>query len=122
MAGGDVALSAEAPVFSLMREAEAVIQAKREAKLAEDQARQMEALQQQQQQELKKNEAQQGGGVANPAGGAAEPLEDPTSGDLPPPGTGQGTPAPQGAPAPQKPVPGQKNPAKADPDEPTDEF
>jgi Flp pilus assembly protein TadD len=126
MAGGDVALSAEAPVFGLMREAESIIQAKKEAQLAEEQVKQMEALQQKQQQELKKNEAQQGGGVANPAGnpsgGAAEPLEDPTTGDLPPPGTGQGTPAPQGAPAPQKAAPGQKNPAKADPSEPTDEF
>ncbi|HYH99842.1 adventurous gliding motility TPR repeat lipoprotein GltE [Hyalangium sp.] len=126
MAGGDVALNAEAPVFGLMREAEAVIQAKKEAKLAEEQAKQMEALQQQQQQQLKKNEAAQGGGVANPAGGGAapnpaggtksEPLEDPTSGDLPPP-----DPSPS-APAPQKNPPGQKNPAKADPSEPTDEF
>lgn len=120
MAGGDVALSAEAPVFGLMREAESIIQAKKEAQLAEEQAKQMEALQQKQQQELKKNEAQQGGGVAKPAGGGGEPLEDPTTGDLLPPGTGQGTPAPQGAPAPQKAAPGQKNPAKADPNEPTD--
>jgi Flp pilus assembly protein TadD len=121
MAGDEVALSAEAPVFALMREAETIIQAKKEAKLAEDQAKQMEALQQQQQQQLKKNEGQQGAGSANPAGKAAEPLEDPTA-ELPPPGTGQGTPAPQSAPAPQKAAPGQKNPAKADPDEPSDEF
>jgi tetratricopeptide (TPR) repeat protein len=121
MAGDDVALSAEAPVFALMREAETIIQAKKEAKLAEDQAKQMETLQQQQQQQLKKNEGQPGAGSANPAGNAAEPLEDPTA-ELPPPGTGQGTPAPQSAPAPQKDAPGQKNPAKADPDEPTDEF
>jgi tetratricopeptide (TPR) repeat protein len=121
MAGDEVALSAEAPVFALMREAETIIQAKKEAKLAEDQAKQMEALQQQQQQQLKKNEGQPGAGSANPAGNAAEPLEDPTA-ELPPPGTGQGTPAPQSAPAPQKDAPGQKNPAKADPDEPSDEF
>ncbi|WP_224246231.1 adventurous gliding motility TPR repeat lipoprotein GltE [Hyalangium gracile] len=117
MAGGDVALSAEAPVFGLMREAEAVIQAKADAKRAEDQARQMEALQKQQQDELKKNEGKApppAGAAANPAAGAGEPLEDPT-GDLPSPGQEQGTPAPQNS-------PGQKNPAKVDPNEPTDEF
>jgi tetratricopeptide (TPR) repeat protein len=108
MAGGDVALNAEAPVFGLMREAEAVIQAKKEARLAEEQAKQMEALQQQQQQELKKNEAQQGGGAAKPVGTGSAPLEDPT--------------APVPTPAPQKAAPGQKNPAKADQSEPTDEF
>jgi hypothetical protein len=110
MAGGDVALSAEAPVFGLMREAEAVVQAKADAKRAEEQMKQMEALQKQQQDELKKNEGGQkpAGGAANPAG-AGTP-EDPT-GDLPPP---------DGAPA--KAAPGQKNPAKADPNEPTDEF
>jgi tetratricopeptide (TPR) repeat protein len=122
IAGGDVALSAEAPVFGLMREAETIIQAKKEAQVAEEQAKQMEALQQKQQQELKKNEAQQGGGMAKPAGGAVGSLEDPTTGDLPPPGTGQGSPARQSAPAPQNVAPGQKNPAQADPDEPTDEF
>jgi len=122
IAGGDVALSAEAPVFGLMREAETIIQAKKEAQVAEEQAKQMEALQQKQQQELKKNEAQQGGGMAKPAGGAVGSLEDPTTGDLPPPGTGQGSPARQSAPAPQNAAPGQKNPAQADPDEPTDEF
>jgi len=127
IAGGDVALSAEAPVFGLMREAEAVIQAKKEAKMAEEQAKQMEELQKKQEQELKKNEGTQGGGAANPAGNGAapagtgtksEPMEDPTSGDLPAP-----APAPTpSAPAPQKAAPGQKNPAKADPAEPTDEF
>jgi tetratricopeptide (TPR) repeat protein len=97
IAGGDVALSAEAPVFGLMREAEAVIQAKREAKLAEEQARQMEELQKKQEAELKKNEGAQG---ANPAGAGAKapPMEAPT------------------------PAPGQKNPARAEPTEPTDEF
>lgn len=102
MAGDEVALSAEAPVFGLMREAEAVVQAKKEAKLAEDQARQMEELQKKQEAEMKKNEGAQGANPAGNAGGAkSEPLEDPTSGDL---------------------APGQKNPAKADPAEPTDEF
>jgi tetratricopeptide (TPR) repeat protein len=117
MAGGDVALSAEAPVFGLMREAEAVVQAKADAKRAEEQAKQMEALQKQQQDELKKNEGPKPpGGAANPAGnGAAGTPEDPT-GDLPPPDGAKPAAAPPQA------APGQKNPAKADPNEPTDEF
>ncbi len=59
MAGDEVALSAEAPVFKLLSEAEAVINAKAEAKAAEDQAKKMEELQAQQQAELKKAEDQQ---------------------------------------------------------------
>jgi tetratricopeptide (TPR) repeat protein len=114
MAGGEVALSAEAPVFGLMKEAEAVVQAKAEAKSAEEQAKQMEALQKEQQEELKKNEGQ-----AKPpqgTGAVATPSATPPSGDLPPPGSDKG------APAPQKPPAGQKNPAKADSAEPTEEF
>jgi tetratricopeptide (TPR) repeat protein len=129
MAGGEVALSAEAPVFGLMKEAEAVVQAKAEAKKAEDQAKQMEALQKQQQEELKKNEGGQKappGAAAPPAGNgaAAAAPEDPTA-ELPPP-----TPDKAAAPAPQKPAPaapqkaapGQKNSGKADPNEPSDGF
>ncbi|MFP2929789.1 adventurous gliding motility TPR repeat lipoprotein GltE, partial [Pyxidicoccus sp. 3LG] len=52
MAGGDVALSAESPVFGLLREAEAIVNAKREAKHAEEQARQMEEMQKQQQAQM----------------------------------------------------------------------
>ena len=114
MAGDEVALSAEAPVFGLMREAEAVIQAKKEAKMAEEQAKQMEELQKKQEAEMKKNGGAQG---ANPAGNGAapksEPMEDPTA-DPPAPNPS--------APAPEKAAPGQKNPASADPTEPTDEF
>ncbi|KFE67093.1 adventurous gliding motility TPR repeat lipoprotein GltE [Hyalangium minutum] len=114
MAGDEVALSAEAPVFGLMREAEAVVQAKKEAKMAEDQAKQMEELQKKQEAEMKKNGGAQG---ANPAGAKSEPMEDPTTGDLAP----NPASAPN-APAPQKAAPGQKNPAQSDPAEPTDEF
>lgn len=129
MAGGDVALSAEAPVFGLMKEAEAVVQAKADAKRAEDQAKQMEALQKQQQDELKKNEGGQKpqGGAATPAGNGAGAPEDPT-GDLPPPDGAKPAAAPAAgagaapAAAPAKAAPGQKNPGKADPNEPTDEF
>jgi Flp pilus assembly protein TadD len=113
MAGGEVALNAEAPVFGLLREAEAVIQAKAEAKSAEEQAKQMEALQKQQQEELKKNEAQQKG----PPGAQGAPAAPGA------PGAAAATPpADPAAPAPSKAAPGQKNPAKADPTEPTDEF
>ncbi len=93
MAGGEVALNAESPVFNLLREAEAVIQAKAEAKRAEEQARQMEALQAQQQAELKKAEAQQ-------------------------PAPGTELPAPSMEPGGSE----QKNPAQVDPGEPEDDF
>ncbi|MFP2911159.1 adventurous gliding motility TPR repeat lipoprotein GltE, partial [Pyxidicoccus sp. 3LFB2] len=53
MAGGDVALSGDAPVFALLREAEAIVNAKREAKHAEEQAKQMEELQKKQQAQMK---------------------------------------------------------------------
>ncbi|MFL5345148.1 MAG: tetratricopeptide repeat protein, partial [Hyalangium sp.] len=141
MNGGEVAMNAESPVFGLMKEAEAVVQAKAEAKQAEEQAKQMEALQKKQQDELKKNEGGQKPppGAAAPAGnGAAAPPEDPTAA-LPPPTPDkaaapaqqkgapaapaqQTVPAPQKAPAGQKAAPGQKNPGKADPTEPSDEF
>ncbi|MFL5348642.1 MAG: adventurous gliding motility TPR repeat lipoprotein GltE [Hyalangium sp.] len=134
MNGGEVAMNAESPVFGLMKEAEAVVQAKAEAKQAEEQAKQMEALQKKQQDELKKNEGGQKpppGGAAAPAGNgaAAAPPEDPTA-DLPPPtpdkaaapAPQKSAPAPQKAPAGQKAAPGQKNPGKADPTEPSDEF
>jgi tetratricopeptide (TPR) repeat protein len=108
LAGGEVALSAESPVFNLLREAEAVIQAKREARLAEEQAKQMEELQKKQQEELKKAEAQEKGGqgapAPNPAGGARPPA------------------AGASAPAPDKSGSGQKSPIAADPGEPTDDF
>ncbi|MDY7229815.1 adventurous gliding motility TPR repeat lipoprotein GltE [Hyalangium rubrum] len=115
MAGDEVALSADAPVFNLLREAEAVIQAKAEAKSAEEQAKQMEALQAKQQAEMKKAEDQQkaqgGQGAApNPAANASEPLEDPTA-DV----------APK-SPEPAKSGSGQKNPVAADPGEPEDDF
>jgi tetratricopeptide (TPR) repeat protein len=109
MAGGDVALSAEAPVFKLLSEAEAVINAKAEASAAEEQAKKMEALQAQQQAELKKNEEQQKAGQ----GGTPVPAPAPAPA---PAGTGAQ------APAPDKSGTGQKNPIAAEPDEPTDEF
>jgi tetratricopeptide (TPR) repeat protein len=118
MAGGEVALSAESPVFKLLSEAEAVIQAKAEAKAAEEQAKKMEALQAQQQAELKKNEEQQKAAQGTqgtppapaPTGGGAQAPKDPAA--------GAGT----SATPPDKSGSGQKNPIVADPDEPTDEF
>ncbi|ADO73418.1 Adventurous gliding protein T [Stigmatella aurantiaca DW4/3-1] len=111
MAGGDVALNAEAPVFNLLREAEAVIQAKNEAKAAEAQAKQMETLQAEQQKMLQAEEAKQkaaGGTAANAAGNAQAPQK------APPGEAGAADPA-QGANE-------QKNPAQADSDEPADDF
>jgi tetratricopeptide (TPR) repeat protein len=116
MAGGDVALSAEAPVFKLLSEAQAIIQAKAEAKAAEEQAKQMEALQAQQQVELKKNEEQQKGATPapTPAGNGAQDPAASSDGKAPAPAPTPGTPDKSGS--------GQKNPVAADPDEPTDEF
>jgi len=110
-AGGEITLSAEHPVFNLMREAEQIVQAQREAELADKQARQLEELQKLQQEELKKQEGAQGDSVNNAAGSAAEPAAvAPASGKQP-------APAPASAPATQK-----KNSTQADPNEPTDEL
>jgi tetratricopeptide (TPR) repeat protein len=107
MAGGDVALNAEAPVFNLLREAEAVIQAKNEAKAAEAQAKQMEVLQAEQQKMLQAEEAKQkpAGGTAAQAGGNTQA----------PPGAG-------GAAAPGEGAAEPKNPAQAESEEPADDF
>nr|WP_093521444.1 adventurous gliding motility TPR repeat lipoprotein GltE [Stigmatella erecta] len=111
MAGGDVALNAEAPVFNLLREAELVIQAKNEAKSAEAQAKQMEALQAEQQKQLQAEEAKQkaaGGAAANTAGNVQAPQAVPAAGaGAADPGAGAAEP---------------KNPAQADSDEPEDDF
>lgn len=56
LAGGEVALTADSPVFPLIKEAEAIIQANEEAKRAEAEAKQMEELQKKQEEELKKAE------------------------------------------------------------------
>jgi tetratricopeptide (TPR) repeat protein len=72
MAGGDVALSAESPVFNLLKEAEAIVGAKREAKMAEEQAKKMEELQKQQQAQMKAAE-QKAAPQPAPAGGTVAP-------------------------------------------------
>jgi tetratricopeptide (TPR) repeat protein len=109
MAGGDVALNAEAPVFNLLREAESVIQAKNEAKSAEAQAKQMESLQAEQQKLMQAEEAKQkpaGGAAVNAAGNTQAP---------------QGA-SPAGAADPGAGAAEPKNPAQADSDEPEDDF
>ncbi|SEN25300.1 Tetratricopeptide repeat-containing protein [Stigmatella aurantiaca] len=111
MAGGDVALNAEAPVFNLLREAELVIQAKNEAKAAEAQAKQMETLQAEQQKQMQAEEAKQkaaGGAAVNAAGNAQAPQVAPAAG--------------AGAADPGAGTPEPKNPAQADSDEPEDDF
>ena len=50
---GEAALPADAPIFNLMKEADAVIQAKAEAKEAEMQAKRLEAAEKTQQEQLK---------------------------------------------------------------------
>jgi hypothetical protein len=54
--GGAVTLPAEAPVFGLMSEAEAIIQAKAEAKHSEEEGKKLEQAQKAQQQKLKEAE------------------------------------------------------------------
>ncbi|WP_338865127.1 adventurous gliding motility TPR repeat lipoprotein GltE [Myxococcus stipitatus] len=113
MAGGDVALSAESPVFGLLREAEAIVGAKREAAMAEQQAKKMEELQKQQQVQMQAAEKKQApapnGGAVAPAGGTGTTAQaTPAGGSTPP----QAPPPP--APAPQE----KKSAGTADPSEP----
>ncbi|MBU8897658.1 gliding motility protein [Corallococcus sp. H22C18031201] len=129
MAGGDVALSGEAPVFALLREAESIVQAKREAKASEDQAKQMEALQAQQQAALKAEEAKQKPAPAPTPGGAATPVSSPGPSTQATPATGTNTPAPAvatpataPAPTPAKATPEKKNAGAADSEEPSDDL
>ncbi|MBZ4422512.1 adventurous gliding motility TPR repeat lipoprotein GltE [Myxococcus sp. RHSTA-1-4] len=118
-AGGDVALSAESPVFNLLREAEAIVNAKREAKAAEEQAKQMEELQKKQQSQMQAAEKQQPS-APQPAGAVAPAS---ASGAAPQatPAAGSATPAPAPA-APAGGAPEKKNAAPADPTEPEDDL
>ncbi|WP_164020389.1 adventurous gliding motility TPR repeat lipoprotein GltE [Pyxidicoccus trucidator] len=114
MAGGDVALSAESPVFGLLREAEAIVNAKREATHAEEQAKQMEALQKKQQAQMQAAEktappAPQPAGTVTPASATGTPAQVTPAG-------GAAAPSPSGG-APEK-----KNEAPADPSEPEDDL
>lgn len=116
MAGGEVALPAEAPVYALLREVEVVVNAKREAKFAEEQAKQMEELQKQQQAQMQA--AEKAAGTANPPATAATPASGtgpapqvtPASGNTPP------------APAPANGNSDQKNAGPAEPGEPEDDL
>ncbi|MCP3143672.1 adventurous gliding motility TPR repeat lipoprotein GltE [Pyxidicoccus xibeiensis] len=117
MAGGDVALSAESPVFNLLREAEAIVNAKREAKHAEEQAKQMEALQKQQQAQMQA--AEKKAAPAPQPGGAVTPA---SSTGTAPQATPAGGAAPQAPAAPAGGAPEKKNAGTADPAEPEDDL
>ncbi|QSQ24751.1 adventurous gliding motility TPR repeat lipoprotein GltE [Pyxidicoccus parkwayensis] len=127
-AGGDVALSAESPVFGLLREAEAIVNAKREAKHAEEQAKQMEDLQKKQQAQMQAAEKQaapapQPPGTATPASSTGTtPQATPAGGTAaqapaPAPATPAATPAAPAAGKTEK-----KNAGTADPSEPEDDL
>lgn len=119
LAGGEVALHAEAPVFGLMREADSIVQAKRESKAAEEQAKQMEALQAQQQAAMKAEEAKQKGA---PAPNAATPASGTGTAPQATPAAATGT-QPQATPAGgTQAAPAQKNAAPADSEEPSDDL
>ncbi len=99
-------IGADASVLNLIKEAEAIAQAKVEAKRAEEEAKKLEAAQKQQQERLKQAEANDG---------KAAPAK--AEGNQPKPESASGQ-APQksGAPAPQKPAPAKSG------DEPSDDL
>jgi tetratricopeptide (TPR) repeat protein len=117
LSGGEVALNAEHPIFGLLREAESIVQAQREALAAEEQQKQLEALQKQQQEMMKAEEAKQGN--VTPASGTDAPAPATPAGGTPPPAAN--TPPADTQPA-ATPAPQQKNPAKTDPAEPSDDI
>ncbi|XHF13665.1 adventurous gliding motility TPR repeat lipoprotein GltE [Archangium gephyra] len=119
MSGGEVALNAEHPIFGLLREAESIVQAQREAVAAEEQQKKLEELQKQQQELMKAEEAKQGGTVT-PASGTDAPAPTAPAGGTPPPAANN----PPANAQPQQPAaaPQQKNPAKTDPAEPSDDI
>ena len=117
MSGGEVALNAEHPIFGLLREAETIVQAQREAVAAEEQQKQLEALQKQQQEAMKAEEAKQGGTVTPASGTDAPPQTTPAGGTPPPAADAPPAAGQQPAAAPQ-----QKNPAKTEPAEPSDDI
>ncbi|WP_414640745.1 adventurous gliding motility TPR repeat lipoprotein GltE [Archangium sp.] len=117
MSGGEVALNAEHPIFGLLREAETIVQAQREAVAAEEQQKQLEALQKQQQEAMKAEEARQGGTVT-PASGTDAPPQTTPAGGTPPPAAD----APPAAGQQPAAAPAQKNPAKTEPTEPSDDI
>jgi tetratricopeptide (TPR) repeat protein len=132
LAGGDVSLRADAPVFALLRDAEGVIVAKAEAKRAEEEAIRMEAemkrqeeeaarleAQQKAEEERQKREAARGGAAQDAMGGgdgksvaAADKKDDGKKAPVPAVQKEEKKPVP--APAPQR-------PAKSD-DEPVDDL
>ena len=113
MAGGEVALNAEHPIFGLLREAESIVQAQREALAAEEQQKKLEELQKQQQAE----EAKQGN--VTPASGTDAPAPTAPAGGTQPAAT---NPPAEAQPAQPAAAPQQKNPAKTDPAEPSDDI
>jgi len=115
-AGGDVALSAESPVFGLLREAESIVNAKREAAMAEQQAKQMEELQKKQQAQMQAAEKKQAPQGAVPPGAAATPA---TGTNAPPQVAPAGGATPQPTTTPTEGAGEKKNnAAPADPSEP----
>ncbi len=110
MAGGDVALPGEAPVFALLREVEAIVNAKREARFAEEQAKQMEELQKQQQAQMQAAEKAAAGTATPATGNATAPKATPASGTAP------------AAPPPASGTSDQKNAGTAEPGEPEDDL
>ncbi|HYO52782.1 adventurous gliding motility TPR repeat lipoprotein GltE [Archangium sp.] len=119
LSGGEVALNAEHPIFGLLREAESIVQAQREAAAAEEQQKKLEELQKQQQELMKAEEGKQGN-VA-PASGTNAPAPTEPAGGAPSPAANNPPPAEA---QPKQPATAheQKNPAKTDPTEPSDDI
>ena len=121
LAGGEVALNAEHPIFGLLREAETIVQAQNEAKAQEEQQKKLEELQKAQQALMKEED---GKGTVAPASGSDAPAENQPAGGTQPAGDAQPAANPPASGEPKQPAaaPQQKNPGKADPAEPADDL
>ncbi len=124
--GGDVSLDNDAPVFGLIKEAEATVQQKDDEKRAVEEAERMEKAQKAQEAEMKAAEAKEKKGAASPEGAAEEGAaagekgEKPGKKAAPPPAAAEKAPEKSAPPTPAAPVP--KPAAKPKPsDEPGEE-
>lgn len=118
-AGGEVALTADSPVFPLIREAETIIAANEEAKRMMEEAKRLEEAQKRQEEELKRAEAKMAADAkAAEAKGGVKSAAGEGSGET---SSASGEPeAKKEAPKKAAPAPA-PTPRKADPNEPSDE-
>lgn len=123
LAGGEVALMADSPVFNLIKEAEMIIAANEEAKRMMEEAARLEAAQKQQEEELKRAEAKMAADAKAAEGKGAAPAAGSDSGQTKS-ASGQAAPAPAKKEAPKKvaPPPAPTKSSDEPSDEPVDDF